>query len=1160
MINQLIANLNNGNIRFFFENKISSFKPEQEVFENLVSEEKPYADPLKIGHAELNNHEELLVFSCYYKSELTARSAKKQQFEIAKKILKEDFKDGAIFIFYDNAGNFRFSFIRKNYGNETSKYSNWKRFTYYVDPLKKNQTFRTRMESCRFDSLDDIQKCFSVEPLSKQFYRDLSYWYFWSLNEIEFPNDQNENESKLKANAMIRLITRIIFVWFMKQKKLVPDALFDEGELQNLLQFDDSTGSTYYKAILQNLFFATLSTPKENNRTFVTSQYGVQNFFRYKRFIKDEKNFLALMDGIPFLNGGLFENLDIVKPEEGIEIRIDCFSENKKNEKKLVVPDYLFFGESTADVSDHLNNEKLKNVPVVGLIDLLKRYDFTIDENTPYDQEVALDPELLGLVFENLLASYNPESQDTARRESGSFYTPREIVDYMVEESLVQSVLNSTKLEEEKLRQLFKSNDNQPFKEKKEKEQIVNSLSKLKILDPACGSGAFPMGALQKLTHILGKLDDDNSIWQATQKRIAIEETIAEFDSSTSEERKQRMATIEEVFEKGQNEPDYARKLYLIENCLYGVDIQPIAMQIAKLRFFISLLVEQKIDENKENFGIIALPNLETKFVAANTLIGLPGKKNVTGQLQFKSDIVIKLEKELESVRHKHFSARTTKTKKKYRLEDKRIREEIAEHLDDALTPDAVHAITNWNPYNPNGSSGWFDTEWMFGLESFDIVIGNPPYIQLQKALPGHPNLKYGDLYKNEEYKTFARKGDIYELFYEQGINLLSNKGLLSFITSNKWMRTAYGAKLREFLSQRKPLVLLDLGPGVFEAATVDVNILFVERSSVTSHRLSALTVTDSKQIQRFDDLQMGIIEDLSSENWIIISPGEKIIKEKIENLGMPLNQWDIKVTYGIRTGFNKAYIINNDIRKDLISKDPKLKDLIKPILRGRDISRYTIDFSDLYVLLVHKGFHKELSENYPVLYTFLEKFEVELKSRGQVKNRSHHWLELDNSPTKQYLTNFKQEKIIYQEMVQESSFAYDASGEFYCNDTARIITGSEIKFLLPIFNSKLFFFSVKKFYGGGGLGSKGIRMKNTFFERFQVPQVNKGLKKRIIDLSEEVQVLKNSSINSLILEKEIDMLIYSIYNLNYSEVLIIDPSICNDEYKNLKISIENGQ
>lgn len=241
---------------------------------------------------------------------------------------------------------------------------------------------------------------------------------------------------------------------------------------------------------------------------------------------------------------------------------------------------------------------------------------------------MSLDPELLGKVFENLLASYNPETQTTARKQTGSFYTPREIVQYMVDESLVAHLKRTVGDElEEQYRLLMRYTDEEVLLTDAQRKQIMQSLYHCKVLDPACGSGAFPMGMLQQMVHILNRIDPDNEMWKEMMLKVAIDETSEAYRTASSEERREMVADIERSFDESVNRPDYARKLYLIENCIYGVDIQPIAIQISKLRFFISLVVDQKANDNPaENFGIRPLPNLEAKFVAANTLIGLDKK------------------------------------------------------------------------------------------------------------------------------------------------------------------------------------------------------------------------------------------------------------------------------------------------------------------------------------------------------------------------------------------------------------------------------------------------------------------------------------------------------------------------------------------------------
>lgn len=619
------------------------------------------------------------------------------------------------------------------------------------------------------------QKTLDTNELNKKFYQEIANWYFWAISQVEFPDDVNFHSDPVKDRQIrnstntIRLITRLIFTWFVREKGLIPDALFDEKKLKQLLNYDDKSGSTFYKAILQNLFFASLNTPMNadqvDSRKFVNGQYLVHTFYRYKRFFKNPDEALKLFENIPFLNGGLFECLDR-KVNDNEIIRIDCFSENPKNEKRLRVPDELFFADTKQINLNEIYQTNNRKYKVRGIINILNSYKFTITENTPIEEEVALDPELLGKVFENLLASYNPETETTARKQTGSFYTPREIVNYMVDESLI-AYFNTyltekckTKSEadnfEDRLRDLLSYTDKEHGFNEEQIKVLVEAVDNIKVLDPACGSGAFPMGILHKLVFVLSKLDDKNTHWRELQKLKAIKETEEAFNFGNRSEREERLKEINDTFEN--NSDDYGRKLYLIENGIYGVDIQPIAVQIAKLRFFISLIVDQRTNPALENLGIQPLPNLETKFVAANTLIGLEQENTNL----FTNPDINKNKAELKLVRHNHFKARTPKTKEKCRQRDMELRSELAKLLvdDHNLQPEAAKMIANWNPYDQNAFATFFDTEWMFGLsDSFDIVIGNPPYIFTRDAdftddFKNQINKKYFSLLSTNEKTT----------------------------------------------------------------------------------------------------------------------------------------------------------------------------------------------------------------------------------------------------------------------------------------------------------------------------------------------------------------------------------------------------------------------
>lgn len=629
------------------------------------------------------------------------------------------------------------------------------------------------------------QQILDTSELNKRFFKELSNWFFWAIDQVEFPDDEEKSREKRNPIAVIRLITRFIFVWFIKEKGLVPDKLFDRKEIEKLLDFDDVTGSSYYKAILQNLFFATLNTEmnrdKKGSRRFINGQFLVHYFYRYTKLFKDKENAIKLFEDVPFLNGGLFECLDRKGPD-GKSIRIDCFSENPKHQKRLTVPDYLFFGnEKEVDLSEVYGDKRKNKEKVRPLIDILNSYKFTIAENTPIEEEVALDPELLGKVFENLLASYNPETKTTARKQTGSFYTPREIVNYMVDESLIAYLLNhlpNVKDAEKKLRQLFEYNEQPHEFDKPIVEILINAIDNCKILDPACGSGAFPMGILHRLVFLLHKLDPHNEKWKQKQLDKAMQ--IDDADA-----RENLLEDIEESFAK--NEMDYGRKLFLIENCIYGVDIQPIAGQIAKLRFFISLIVDQRSNPKRKNFGIRPLPNLETKFVAADTLRGI----DKPAQMTLRNPAIDAKEEELHQVRERHFTARTPKTKEKYRELDAQLRKELAELLEeDGFNRSTTQMLANWNPYDQNQTAGFFDPDWMFAIkDNFNVILGNPPYVSYYGNTGAKLDNKTREYYKNEysHVKTANDRMNSMNLMTERSLKILDEKGVLFFIT-NKTM------------------------------------------------------------------------------------------------------------------------------------------------------------------------------------------------------------------------------------------------------------------------------------------------------------------------------------------------------------------------------------
>ena len=523
-------------------------------------------------------------------------------------------------------------------------------------------------------TFDDLHRAWEntldAEELNRRFYRLLFKWYERAVLVCKFPDD-GAGEGSLERHAL-RLITRMLFIWFLKEKGLVPDDIFTEEFAAGALKRHAPEATDYYRAVLQNLFFATLNT-EIDKRAFSKGGTAVHRDFtkyRYAKLLTDPAGFLEKLKAVPFVNGGLFDCLDDF---EGVKMRgrrIDAFTDNQHQGKALHVPASVFLD------SEH------------GLFALFRRFKFTVEENTPLDQEVALDPELLGRVFENLLAAYNPETRKTVRKATGSYYTPRLVVDYLVDEALVAALLERVKAADgdakyfgERLSYLLDYehafDDAAEFFDDAEKKDIVGAIAYLRVLDPAVGSGAFPMGALHKLTLALRRLDPQNDYWERFQKERAATRAAAAFEARDQDQREAELLDISQTFEN-YRDSDYGRKLYLIQNGIFGVDLQPVACQIARLRFFISLTVEQQpSDDASSNYGIRPLPNLETRIVAANTLIGVAAPR----QIGLGDDKIQRHMGELARIREQHFSAGTRRRKQRLRDQDAAERKRLARSL-----------------------------------------------------------------------------------------------------------------------------------------------------------------------------------------------------------------------------------------------------------------------------------------------------------------------------------------------------------------------------------------------------------------------------------------------------------------------------------------------
>jgi len=909
----------------------------------------------------------------------------------------------------------------------------------------------------RVKDTKDLYDRFSVEVLTKEFYTELFAWYQWALSDdigVTFPNDRStESDDRKIEEHLIRLITRLMFVWFIKQKKLVPDGLFEVENLKTVLKNFEATNQkqdTFYRAILQNLFFATLNNRIEERDFAVDSGYpmnkvhfGIKTLFRYADdFSVPKKQVIQIFSKVPFLNGGLFECLDKDTPDSnGKIVYSDGFSRKTGRQSRAFIPNILFFE------------------PEKGILSILNKYNFTIEENSPLDVEVALDPELLGKVFENLLGTYNPETKETARKQSGSFYTPREIVQYMVDESLVAHLKRTVGDElETEYRKLINHTDDTVLLTEQQKSDIFKSLKACKILDPACGSGAFPMGILNRMLAII--------------ERLPIPANISVYDL----------------------------KLYLIENCIYGIDIQSIAVQISKLRFFISLICEQQPNaDSANNFGIKPLPNLETKFVAANTLIGLTPKN---AQLNLFEDPQIDVTRnELMQIRHKHFLASTSKQKKECRDEDKKLREKLAGLLDDNgnFAPDDARQLADWNPYDQNASSPFFDTEWMFGIkDGFDVVIGNPPYKMIQ---PHNTSATELEFYKSQ-YSLVKFKIDLFHLFFIKSLKYLSNDGSLCFIAPSTLLLNTYVSDLRQFIIKNHFLNILAINSEkVFENADVHTAIYLIgnnKSNKKTRYSLDLFEVLNNKNCYN------SIFQDdwlkLPNKEWNLLLDPEKIkLISKIQKNSYLLSDIS-KINRGLITG-----------NKDEFFSTTKLNDDYVEILAGSDVHRFRYNEPSKFV-----------------------KF-IKTKASGGCWDSNVH---------------FAKEKILIRQIGTKPTATLIKKPIAFTGNLFSIISNIQAhEYLLSIINSKLISYYWRIMFSD---------FKETF------PQVTiSSISSIPIKKHYDQQLFKNK-IDRLLekynlnTENQLDLMVYKLYELSYDEAMIVDPElgklIGREDYERRKV------
>ena len=964
--------------------------------------------------------------------------------------------DAALVVF-DSGELWRLSFVSDIKGESTAP----KRYTFVFgegDSFYNTPVGRFNALQRKGISFENIKDAFSVEALSKEFFDEYREHY---ANIVEYITGKRYVKEKGK--------------WVEKTIHEPCHEILDQ--FVSVYKDPEKTVRDYIKKLMGRLVFLQFLQKKE--------WLGVPaDHLDWKggdtRFLQNKFNEFADKDN--FIDGflePLFNDLNTNRQESG-----DLASPKVGNGIKIP---FLNGGLFQLDEED-CSSIRLPQHLLGDVLDFFERYNFTIDENDPNDAQVGVDPEMLGRVFENLLED---------NKDKGAFYTPKEIVQYMCQESLIAYLQTGVEDEtiKESIRQFVLTHEAEHLGSMAE--DISIKLLNVKICDPAIGSGAFPMGLLRQLYLC-------------------------------------QCAIHPELEEK--NAADIKR--HIIQNNIYGVDIEKGAVDIARLRFWLSLIV----DEETPRF----LPNLDFKIMQGNSLLeqykGVDLSKMTT--LSTEQGVGTQLtwfDKELDILR---FDLRE-KLNEYYNCSDhqrkEQLKKDIVENVKQQLREQSINVDFGDLDLSANDQFTLWHT-WFYDVFSqggFDIVIGNPPYIQLQ-ANKGI----LADLYTGKNYKTFVRTGDIYSLFYEQGWNILKNCGILCFITSNKWMRAGYGENTRDFFAKyTNPEILIDFsGVDIFEAATVVTNILLLTRSN--NKGCTSCVATNNKQKECLNNLHEYVeenkyIQDLStSDGWTILTPDEVIIKQKIVELGTPLKDWSINIFRGILTGFNDAFIISSDKReeilKDCATEEERIRtiELIKPVIRGKDIRRNGYEWAGLWLINTHNGFkcvsRVEIND-YPAVKKHLDRFWTKISQRSDKGDTPYN---LRNCA---YIDEFEKPKVIYPETTKGARFVFDDSG-IYIDKTCFMLISDDAQYLQKTLSSKLFEVAYNKMFSS-------VELVNHTY------QYNKHALLKLPIINDANAIKQLTPFDD---DRQIDLFVYHLYGLTYDEILIVDPEtpITREEYE----------
>ncbi len=960
--------------------------------------------------------------------------------------------------------------------------------------------------------------------------------------------------SKLKEENF-ETILKLLILWLNR-------ILFLKLIESNLVRFNDDKNLRFlnFKKIpdfdkLSELFFEVLAKEKSTRK---------KSEFAY----------------LPYLNSSLFEKQSI---ENTLEIS------SLSNDLKL------FYYKNTVLKDDKCKAKKGQVGLLEYLFEFLDSFDFGSDDEQSeiLSQKELISSSVLGNVFEKLNGY-----------KEGSFYTPSFITSYMCKESITKVVLDKFNaqfdLDAKDISELRKSLRKE---DKKAQKELLNSI---KICDPAVGSGHFLVSALNVMLSIYDELNlfDEEFYLEVQNDEILITNHKGEFIEY------KRPSTPKDKAHLIQQELFHTKK-DIIENNLFGVDINPNSCEITKLRLWIELLKHsfyQSFDD--ENYhDLKTLPNIDINIKCGNSLVSYfeTGKSlnhypNIKERIN-KYKRIVKDYKEgfytdknliAKEIKNLQESFKNFCLKDKFNKEIKQLTNganEYSKKYGDFLA-DEHHDEKFKSFFSKNMFEFSFDEkeatkefanlkkeydnifnlesnhpfEWRFefpeildddgNFKGFDLIIGNPPYIRQEELKELKPHLA-------KNYKVYKGTSDIYTYFYELGFNVLKENGILSFITSNKYTRAGYGEALREFLLKNvKVLEYTDLnGIKVFDSATVDTSILCFEKSKSKDNKFKYLAL--SNEILKTCAYDIGLYKDfaefsqnsLSKESFTFSDENTSALKAKIERIGTPLKEWQgLNIYRGILTGYNEAFIITTEKRNEILAncKDEAEKErtakLIRKMLRGRDIKRYSYEWAGLWVINTHNGYKNQNGEkveainidHYPSLKKHFDEF------YPQLEKRADKGLTPYNLRNCAYIEEFEREKIVYSEIVRKPQFYLDTKLNFYAEATSFILTGENLKYLIAFLNNDFVAFIFKTFYAGGNLGENGFRYKKAFLEKLPIPKINsknEKLANELINLVDEILKVKeqDKNANTQELENKINSLVYKLYNLTEEEIKIIE-------------------